>query len=112
MNAFDSDEQDEQSSLLNKAKNKGKEENRVFIVSCCVCVLLLVMVVVGFVVALKSLSYPHMVPIHKAMQDDNGLSGPTLKTASDIKQISRGRHQLNQIVAGQHIRGKTSAYDK
>ena len=108
MNAFNSDEQDEQSSLLNKAKNKGKEENRVFIVSCCVCVCLFILVVVGFVVALKSLSYPHMVPVHKSMQDDT-VSGPSLKTTYDIKQNSRGRNQKISMNAKQHVSGKFSA---
>ena len=113
MNAFNSEEQDEQQSLLHKAKNKGREENRVFVLSCCVCIFLLILVVVGFVVALKSLSYPHMIPVHKAFQKDDALKpGPSLKTISDMKISSRGRQREGSRDSGQDFNEKISTASK
>jgi hypothetical protein len=111
MNVFNSDEQDEQTNLLNK-RNKGKEESRIFVISCCVCIFLLILVVVGFVVALKSLSYPHMVPIHKETPITKNALGPALKTAAHLKHRSRGRQQHSDMISEQSFHGRISADEK
>ena len=110
MNVFNSDEQDEQTNLLHK--KKGKEESRIFVISCCVCIFLLILVVVGFVVALKSLSYPHMVPIHKEIPETNVALGPALKSAAELKHRSRGRQQRSDMVSEQNFHGKITADEK
>jgi hypothetical protein len=109
MNVFNSDEQDEQTNLLHK-KNKG--ESRIFVISCCVCIFLLILVVVGFVVALKSLSYPHMVPVHKETPVTSNALGPALKTAADLKHRIRGREQRSDMISEKNFHGKISADDK
>jgi hypothetical protein len=111
MNVFNSDEQDEQTNLLHK-KNKGKEESRIFVISCCVCIFLLILVVVGFVVALKSLSYPHMVPIQKQVPVASDGHGPALKSISNLKHRSRGRQQDSDMISEENFHGKISADEK
>jgi hypothetical protein len=68
--------------------------------------------VVGFVVALKSLSYPHMVPVQKEIPVTSKARGPALKTISDLKHRSRGRQQHSDMVSEQDFHGKILSEEK
>ena len=58
--AFSGEDEDEHASLLKK--KKGKQENRFMLSACCCCIMILLATVIGFVWALKSMSYPGYHP--------------------------------------------------
>mmetsp|Transcript_64303 Transcript_64303/g.134158 ORF Transcript_64303/g.134158 Transcript_64303/m.134158 type:complete len:138 (-) Transcript_64303:101-514(-) len=86
--AFSGDnDEDESAMLLNK--KKGAAENRFMVMTCCCCLAILVLVVTGFVAALRYMANPTIIPTH--FKHDAGPSMPV-----------RGR-------AAQHHRGRSSA---
>mmetsp|Transcript_17296 Transcript_17296/g.35407 ORF Transcript_17296/g.35407 Transcript_17296/m.35407 type:complete len:134 (-) Transcript_17296:171-572(-) len=86
--ALSGEDDDENAALLSKKKASG--ENRFMVTACCCCIAILLAVVLGFVVALRYLANPHIIPkkFHRA--------GPLPPHVDRAAMHLRGRDSRNR----------------